>query len=294
MTKAFKYSCTLATVVLVSLAPSSAHANRFGFTVDSITLESAEFDPGARRCKVIVQYTARKAQLIANQGTGLIIGWIGTSPDDMPSEGRAGDLAALTLAGMRRSISASGVAPTQNIALFFIAPTKPGNYTLFVGIYESSGGGNIRRVALARERFRVKGQAATSDSGRSEKPDLVIESVRFGSSTKRAGKTFGDIYVTIVNKGGATRRATDLWVWPHMPDTPRAGSTPYDANPKGYWMGAGSFEAGQRKTLKQWNGIISVPNVPGHYVFRFMIDGSNVIEESDESNNYYLVPYTVR
>lgn len=187
---------------------SSAFAladGRFGFTIDNVQMRTSGLEPGQKMQRVVVQYTAQKAQLVVNQGTGHLVGWIDADIHDVPSTGRLGDIQKTTSAGLCSTINASGLKPTQQAGLLFTAPTKLGKHTLTLAIYEPAHGNQYEVTHKENIAFTVgKGDGETIASLLKRANAGIIENSQNGSSSKSTPKSSNSTSGTPRNNGEGT------------------------------------------------------------------------------------------
>jgi len=183
-------------------------SGRFGFTIDNVRMQTSGLEPGQKMQRVVVQYTATKAQLIANQGTGILVGWVDIGTSDIPSAGRMGDITKTTSAGLHKLISASGLKPTQQAGLFFTAPTRLGKHTLALAVYEPAQGNQYEITRKEHVSFSVGKEVARNQNTKPNRQPRAEGSEPSGTTPRVLDLAFltGGVDLGTLNMSKAERR----------------------------------------------------------------------------------------
>ena len=168
----------------------------------------------------------------------------------------------------------SYLAPGGSIPFSWSVQFKPGVYTSWARVDDTAA------ITEIYEWNNTYGPMKFTVTGGSNLPDLVVQ--KLTASTSSSGLVTFQAYVCNLGKGAAPY-GSYLWLYTHRSSSP----TPYDKPDKE--LGLGSMAGGFCKTMT-WQTYLKA----GTYLAWAMVDGKNVVKESNEYNNVYgSVKYTV-
>ena len=167
----------------------------------------------------------------------------------------------------------SYLAPGASQTFSWTTTLKSGVYTAWARVDDTFA------IKESSEYNNTYGPMKFTVSGGGTLPDLVVS--KFSASSSPFGLTTFSAYVC--NMGNATAPTSYLWLYTHRTSAPG----PYDKPDTE--LSLGTMYSGSCKTLT-WQAALKA----GTYVAWAMVDGKNIVKESNEYNNTASTKYTVQ